>query len=549
MAPLIWSRLSLACMLACASSAVAQDYRFAVPQMTLEVFVQPDASVRMVYDITFTNQAGAHVIDIVDIGTPHSGYRLTDVKASIAGEPIRDIRKSTYVDPGFEVHLGRHRIPAGQTRTLHVEFPMPDLVYQDTTRDDYASLRITPTWFGDQYVSGTGNIDVVVHILPGIQPDEVLHQGMPFSRKAVLGDDTHPLVIWHWPDVRPTGARLVGVSFPKRGLTRVISISRLQLFLKWYEESKNARMLVAGLFLLGFGILFFRFSGGTGKSLFLVLGAGTTAALYLNPPIDLFSFFPLAVLLYLNERKLRRRKRPYLPAIAETEGGGIKRGLTAPEASVLLELPIGKVLGLVIFGLLKKGIALRTQADPLAVAIEDAFALSCAGLDAGKLAETYKTAARSGKSAFQGSASRYYRSAAEANQTVIRLHEHPFLALLEANPAKPVSRIDFGPALKFLIEQVAQRMTGFDLSDTRDYYRSIVHRAVNEAKAIGDIEQRAKTIDRDLEWVLMGDDIGDVFEFGDFSYSPSWGPSRGGSSQGSGSSAPGGRTTIGDVGA
>ena len=92
-------------------------------------------------------------------------------------------------------------------------------------------------------------------------------------------------------------------------------------------------------------------------------------------------------------------------------------------------------------------------------------------------------------------------------------------------------------------------MTGFDLSDTRDYYRSIVHRAVNEAKAIGDIEQRAKTIDRDLEWVLMGDDIGDVFEFGDFSYSPSWGPSRGGSSQGSGSSAPGGRTTIGDVGA
>ena len=37
---------------------------------------------------------------------------------------------------------------------------------------------------------------------------------------------------------------------------------------------------------------------------------------------------------------LRRMRRPsYLPALVSVEGGGIRRGLTAPEAAVLLEIP------------------------------------------------------------------------------------------------------------------------------------------------------------------------------------------------------------------
>ena len=54
---------------------------------------------------------GGHAIDVVDIGTPHADYNLGNVRASIDDRPLRDIRVSTYVKPGFEVHLGAGTIP------------------------------------------------------------------------------------------------------------------------------------------------------------------------------------------------------------------------------------------------------------------------------------------------------------------------------------------------------------------------------------------------------------------------------------------------------
>ena len=136
--------------------ALAQNYRFAVPQLTMEVFINEDSSARVAYDITFDNQGS--VIDVVDIGVPHSGYDRNGVTASIEGEALRDIRRSQYVDPGYEVHLGRHSIRRGKSGTLHTEFDISRMLYQDTTRDDYASFQITPTWFGAQYVSGVTRV-------------------------------------------------------------------------------------------------------------------------------------------------------------------------------------------------------------------------------------------------------------------------------------------------------------------------------------------------------------------------------------------------------
>ena len=111
----------------------------------MQVYVQPDASVRIVYDITFDNYGST--IEVVDIGTPHRGYDIGNMRASINGVNLGDIRKSEYIDVGVEVHLGGQAIPTGESGTLHFEFTMPDMVYQDTTNKENASLQITPTWF------------------------------------------------------------------------------------------------------------------------------------------------------------------------------------------------------------------------------------------------------------------------------------------------------------------------------------------------------------------------------------------------------------------
>ena len=62
---------------------------------------------------------------------------------------------------------------------------MPDIVYQDTTNKDLASLQITPTWFDSSSVRGNSNIQIAIFMLEGIQPDEVLYQDVPFVNKAL----------------------------------------------------------------------------------------------------------------------------------------------------------------------------------------------------------------------------------------------------------------------------------------------------------------------------------------------------------------------------
>jgi len=53
----------------------------------------------------------------------------------------------------------------------------------------------------------------------------------------------------------------------------------------------------------------------------------------------------------------------------------------------------------------------------------------------------------------------------------VQSYEHPFLSCWQSNPGKPAREINFGLPLKLLIQSAAARMKGFDLSQTKDYYR------------------------------------------------------------------------------
>ncbi len=511
-------------------SAAAQDYLFGVPRMQMLVTVNTDASVKIEYEISFRNNPIGHPIDVVDIGTPHSGYDLSNVRASIGGHPLSDIHVSTYIKPGFEVRLGPYAIKPGGTGTLHVEFTMPEMVYQDTTREDYASLRITPTWFGEKYVRGPTHLQVAIQLPESVKPAEALHQGLKFSTKAAAKQGA--LVGWDFPGVRLTGKNMVAVSFPKRDLQRVIHQSSIDLLVKWFEESPRARVVLGLVFLALLAVVFFRFSGGTGFSVFFILAAGSGFVFYHRPGIHLLAMPIIVVLLGLNEWLLARRKARYMPPIAEVEGGGIKRGLTAPEAAVLLELPIAKVLSLVIFGMLKKGVLRQTLAEPLTVEVDEAFRL-----DDKTLSDSER---QRGKA---------YGAAALKRGIVVHHYEHSFLFLLQSNPGKPVREIQFGIPVKMLIQSSANRMKGFDLSDTQDYYRAIIRRATEQAAAIGDIPQRKKTIDRNFEWILMGENYGPVFDYGP-TYRPIWwgrGPMSSAPAAPSAAPSGGGGTSFGDV--
>jgi hypothetical protein len=481
---------------------MAQNYRFEVPEMDLQVFVQPDASARIEYRILFRNRPYAHPIDIVDIGLPHSEYSVSNMSASIDGTSLGSIRKSSYIDVGVEVHLRGQQIRAGQQGTFRFQATMPDMVYQDTTDDSRASLQMIPTWFDPQSQEGRTHLKIAVHLPPGISPDEVTyHDEQNRYQQVVLfgeGEEEHVVVGWDLPNHFLSEQNpKIGISFPKRVMSRVITISTRELLVKWFTEHEDIQFFSGAALTLLLIVTFLRFSNGTGWALLLMLCGGLVYMMLTSPAWHLMAWLPMIGLFAWNERVLWRRKASYLPAIAEVEGGGIKRGLTAPQAAVLLELPLGKVLTLVIFGMLKKGLITMTSADPLTVTVAKPF---------------------------RGSTKSRNKEASKAG-VVIHNYEHPFLYLLERNEGKPVQEIRTQVPLKQLVEITAKRMKGFDLSDTVDYYRGIVERAWREAASIPELEVRNEVVNRNLDWMMIDPNWGerlDDWGSGGYTFQQNW---------------------------
>ncbi|GAF94456.1 unnamed protein product, partial [marine sediment metagenome] len=274
-----------------------------------------------------------------------------------------------------------------------------------------------------------------------------------------------------------------------------------------------------------FALMFFRFTGQTGCSVFVIISAALIYLFVVSPAAHLIAFPVLVVLVILSEWRLSKRKTGYLPAIAEIEAGRIKRGLTAPEAAVLLELPLNKVLTLVIFGLLKKGVLKQIKETPIVVDIHEDF----------KPGPKHPSLA--------GNPVKYRRVIAQEKGIAIHKYEEPFITSIVTDIQKPVAEIDFSPPMKILIEGVASRMKGFDPDVTRIYYRYIIRTALKQARSIGEIPAKEKAIDRNLGWILMHDDYPTVLSTRGYHYRPSWG----GSSPKTGiPSGTGAKTTLGD---
>jgi len=527
---------TLALALAAAPDARAADYRFSVPRMQLDAWIRPDGSAQLVYVIDFACAPGAHPIDIVDVGMPNDGYVLSSMEASVNGEGTGGgIKKSTYISTGVEVPLGSLEIQPGRQGQFAFRGVVTDMVWQDTTDKNKASFQLVATWFDPSLVTGATDLSINVHVPPGVALDEVVWQSdrMPFTRKVVGGQPEHVIASWDFPGLRlGPGNPKVGLSFPKRVVERVRSISWYGLFIKWMKENPKVRA-VSFLFLVFLmGYIWYRLTAGTGCAVFLILAGIFSVMLLVNPGLHLVAWPALVTGAVLATRAAKRRKREYVPAKASVEGGGIKRGLTAPEAAVVLGLPLDRVLSLVMVGLLKKELVTETSERPLGL--------------------------RTRPELGEGRAVRL--AAAAGLGRVVHDWEHAFLDRLTA--AKPVRELDFSEPLEGLIQHVTKRLQGFDLDATREYYKSIVARAWREAEGVHSQASFKNQVGRDLEWLMLDDDWNSRFsrrERSGYVYVPAWhhgpvarGPIGMGGPVGAGGPgpslpAPGGHTTGGEV--
>ncbi len=413
-------------------SASAQTYSFSLDQLVVHVFWNDDGTASIDYVFEFTNDTFASQIDFVDVGLPNSNFEVSSISADVDGRSITDISRSGYqgIGTGVAVGLDRDAIQPGTTGRVHVFIgTVRDMLYPDDTGDNYASGVFAPTYFDSQFVHGNTDVTVVYHLPPGVQPDEPR---------------------WHQP---PSG----WPSEPETGFDSAGNITYT-----WRNENANGHSQY--LFGASFPVQYVPASAIVQPSFWEIIG--------INPD-DLIGFAfcccigaIILLTMVFSIRSAQKRKLKYLPPKVTIEGHGIKRGLTAVEAAILLEQPMDKILTMILFSVIKKDAASVTSREPLKLEIVT------------PLPEGLRTYEQSFLEAFQESNKRAQRAALQ-------------------------------DMMVKLVKSIQKKMKGFSYKETVAYYKKITERAWAQVEAADTPEVKSEKFEENMEWTMLDRDYDD----------------------------------------
>ena len=422
--------------------AIAQTYSFNLEENHVHVFWNEDGTSSIDYLFKFNNDIFASPIDFVDVGLPNRNFDLNSIFADVDGAPIFSISSSDYQgsgNSGVAVGLGPDSIDPGDSGVVHVFIgTQRNVLYRDDDDSEYVSAVFVPTYFGSQFVQGSTDLCVTYHLPPGVQPDEPRWHQAPdgFPEEPDTGFDQDGRITYTWcnPNASGSGYYKFGASFPNNYVPK----SAVVVPSIWETLGINLDDLIGMTFCCGFG-------------------------------------FFLVAIIWISVRSTRNRKLKYLSPKIAVEGHGIKRGLTAVEAAILLEQPMDKILTMLLFATIKKDAAVVRTQDPLEIDVNDPLPDGLHPYEVKYL------------KAFKLTNKRAKRKALQATM------------------------ID-------LVESVSRKMKGFSRRDTVAYYKDIVKRAWAQVEAAGTPEVKSEKYDEVMEWTMLDDDYDrrtrDVFRTG-----------------------------------
>jgi hypothetical protein len=426
-----------------ASPAYSQAYSFSLDQETVDVYLEADGTMILLYRMVVTNDAFGPALDFFDIGMPSNSYDVSQITASVDNLGIGHIAISEYIDQGIELGLGSNAIQAGRTATLVVQTgPISGILYEDTEGDEYASVRFTPNYFESDFIQGQTDLIVRFHLPPGVQPEEPRWHTPPSSWPeespvSYLDNDQRVVYEWHNSNANAYTEYEFGASFPKQYVPPEAIVT--PAFITLDEDAI-------------FGFCCF---GGVFAAIIGFIGLGVWSS--------------------------RRRKLSYLPPKISIEGHGIKRGLTAVEAAVLLETALDRVLTMILYSSIKKGAAKVVTEDPLMV------------------------------ERLEG-------------EVELREYERDFLAAMIDKPENK-RRAELQEVMIGLVKSVQKKMKGFSLRETKDYYKAIMRKAWEQIETSETPEVKSERFAEGIEWTMLDRDFDDktkrVFQSGPV-YLPPW---------------------------
>ncbi len=429
----------------------AQDYSFTVTSMEVEAYIEDDGTLSLWYLFEFQNLPNGAPIEFVDIGMPSSSYKLSAVKGEIDGNAVAGVESSPYVANGFALNLGDAAIPPGQTGTVTAWITgIKDVLtpYDNGDRQNYANFQFSPSWFDPASDKSSGTAYRVTIILPpGVGNDEGVYynpSGWPGSSTPddIGRTQAEDRVYYSWYSTNATshGQYIFGVAFPDQYVPADTIVTSIPVNTEPASSSSSTPGIIASLLsafggnicCFGFGLIFVAIFGWS-------IYQGTVGA--------------------------QKRKMKYLPPKMKIEGHGIKRGLTAVEAAILMEQPMDKIMTMILFGTLKKEAATVEQQDPLKLTVTDPLP--------------------------EG----------------LHPYEVDFLQAFKEPETK--RRAALQKMIIDLVNSVSQKMKGFSRKETIAYYEDIMRRAWKMVEDANTPEVKSSNYEQTMEWTMLDDDYAD----------------------------------------
>jgi hypothetical protein len=385
----------------------AQSIVYSVDHQWGQIFINQDGTIDLTYNITLTVTSG--VIHGFYVGQPKSDF-TTGQAVDEHGNSLQVSDASSGGDYRVDVTLYQP-LTAGNSVWFTVTTNVAGLISNDTQNPGNYGMQFIPQW-ADVSIS-----DVRVQI---VLPPDVAVGDVKTTQTFYNGTSTvegRLAVYWEKPVLQANEQFLVGVSFPAN-------------FLPNYTPSSGG---------LDFGALGF-FMG--------IFGV-------------LFAVFFLILVIF------KVRKSTYSSPKVSMETLGARRGLTAVEASYLLDLKPTQIVTEILYSLLQKRAVWAESTTP---------ALKLRFMPA-------------------------FQNKKGPDDNPLRYYEIDFLEAVKADGTLDEEKL--AKAVMFLRDTLEQKLRGYSRKDTVDYYRKIAAQAWTQVEQAGTVELASNAYDEQLLWLLL----------------------------------------------
>jgi hypothetical protein len=388
-------------------SSASRTYR--VGQEWVKIWINQDGTIDLFYNISITLDSGDNITYVL-VGQPNHDFKRGNATDQF-NRTLTTLDASTGNDFKVRVNLFSPLTP-GHTIWFTFTTNVARMIREDTKNPGNVGMQFIPTWFPDASV-----LDLSVSIVVPLGVNASIVKTNVNWNNTLPEPDGRMSVYWQRQNLLPDQRYTFGVSYPKS-------------FQQKYETEPTG----IAAFLQQYGLLL------------LVVGV-----------------IILGIVVFI----ILIRKRPYLAPTISIESLGIRRGLTAVEASYLLDMKPTMLVTEILYSLLhKRAVWTESTTPSLKLKILKPF--------------EKKTGTR---------------------EIPLRYYEIDFLNAIKEDGTLEEEKL--AQTVMFLRDTVEEKMRGFCRRDTITYYKSIVSKAWEQVEQAGAPELASKAYDEQLLWLLL----------------------------------------------